>query len=105
MSMGVDKIVGLGFHGGFYICVIYQGHQKLVFKGIVGLCIPRIGRVKNIWDKLFYKLIVSFCGLVSRKKFLLGSIHRIDTHIDMVVEVIEVQGSATFELYLDEEFI
>ena len=46
-----------------------------------------------------------FDGLVIRKKVLLEYINRIDTHIDVVVEVIEVHRSVAFELCLDEEII
>ena len=44
-------------------------------------------------------------GLVRRKKVLSESSNCIQTHIDVVVEVIEVQGSVDFGLYIDEEFI
>ena len=74
-------------------------------KGSVYLNIPRIVRAITIWDEVFFKLRVSFNGLVSRKKVLSESIHRIETHLDVVVEVLEVQSSVAFELYLDEEFI
>ena len=90
---------------GFYTGFICLGHQKGLVKGIVGICITRIGRVRTIWDKFFFKLRVYFGGLVIRKKVLSESSHRIETHIGVVVEVLEVQGSVTFELYLHEEFI
>ena len=64
--------------------------------------IPRIGRVVTIWDEVFCKLRVSFDGLVTRKKVLSESSHRIETHIYVVVEVIEVQSSVSFEFYIDE---
>ena len=51
------------------------------------------------------KLRVTFGGLVRRKKVLSESIHRIETHIDVFVEVLEVQGSVAFELYIYEKFI
>ena len=74
-------------------------------KGSVYLKIPIIVRVITIWDEVFCKLRVYFDGLVTRKKFLLDSSHRIDTHIDVVVEVLEVQSSVSFEFCLDEYFI
>ena len=74
-------------------------------RGSVGLLIPIIGIVITIWDEVFLKLKVSFDILASRKKVLLKSIHRIYTHIDVVVEVFEVHSSVKFEFYLDEEFI
>ena len=58
-----------------------------------------------IWDKVFYKIRVSFDRLVTRKKVFSGSSHRIEINIYVVVEVLEVQKSVFFELYLDEEFI
>ena len=74
-------------------------------KGSVGLCITGIGRVRSIWDEVFFKLIVSFDGLVIRKRVLSESSHLIETHLDVVVEVLEVQNSLDFELCLDEELI
>ena len=46
-----------------------------------------------------------FDGLVIRKKVFSESIHRIYTHLDVVVEVLEVQSRVIFELCLDEELI
>ena len=71
----------------------------------VGLMIQRIGRVITIWDEVFFKLIVSFDGLVIRKRVFSESCHRIETHIGVVLEILEVQGSDYFELFLDDEFI
>ena len=100
MSMIVYNLVGLRCHVIFYPGVISQFHQQRVSKVSVGLCIPIIGRVITIWDKLLFKLRVSFYGLL-----FLESSHRIETHLDVVVEVIEVQSSFAFEFYLDEELI
>ena len=58
--------------------------------GILYLKIPRIGRVITICDEVFFKLRVYFDGLVTRKKVLSESRHRIETHIDVVVEVLKV---------------
>ena len=74
-------------------------------KAGVDLIIPRIGRVILIWEILFFKIRVYFDELVIRKEVFSESIQRIETHIDVVVEVIEVQSSVAFELCLDEEFI
>ena len=41
-----------------------------------------------------------FDGLVSRKKVFFEYMHRIETHIDVVVEVVEVRISVYFELCL-----
>ena len=73
--------------------------------GSVCLKITRIGRVITIWYEVFFKIRVSFYGLVRRNKVFLESSHHIKTYIDVVVEVIEVQSSVSFEFCLDEEFI
>ena len=65
---------------------------------------PRIVQVITIWDEVFLILRVSFDGLVSSKKVLLESSNCIETHLYVVVEVIEVHISAAFELYIDKEF-
>ena len=59
----------------------------------------------GIWDKLFFKLRVSVDVLVIRKKFFSEFSHCIETHLGVVVEVLEVHSSAAFNLCLDEEFI
>ena len=64
-----------------------------------------MGRLRTIWKKIFLKLRVSFDGLIRMKKVLSYSSHQIYTHIDVIVEVIEVRGSVTFEFCLDEDFI
>ena len=104
MSMRGDNHVGLKWHGGFYTDVIFQGHQQWMDKRIVGLCIPRIERVRVLWHRLFFKFWVYSYVLVSKNKILSDSIHQIETHLDVVVEVIEVQSRVTFEFCLDEEF-
>ena len=59
-------------------------------KGSVYLEIPGIVRVIAIWDELFFKLRVSFDGMVIRKEVFSESSHRIETHIYMVKEVLEI---------------
>ena len=63
--------------------------------------IPGIGRVIAIWDELFFKVRVSFDGMVIRKEVFSESIHHIETHLDVIKEVIEIQSSVSFELCLD----
>ena len=63
--------------------------------------IPVIGRVIAIWDELFFKLIVSFDILEINKEVFSESSHRIETHIDVVKEVIEIHSSVSFEFCLD----
>ena len=58
-----------------------------------------------IWDKVFFKLKVSFDGLVISKEVLSESSHRIERHLDVVKEVLEIHSSVSFELCLDEELI
>ena len=41
-----DNLVSLGCHGVFYTGFICQGHQKLFYKVVVGICIPRIRMVR-----------------------------------------------------------
>ena len=53
--------------------------------------IPRM-----IWDEVFFTLRVSFDVLVIINKVLAGSINLIETHLDMVVEVLEIQSSVYF---------
>ena len=58
-----------------------------------------------IWDEVFFKFRVYFDVLVTINKDFLESSQLVETHIDVVVEVIDVQSSVYFELYLDEKFI
>ena len=48
---------------------------------------------------------MSFDGLVIKNKVLLESICRIERHLDVVVEVLEVHKIVDFQLCPDEEFI
>ena len=74
-------------------------------KGSVYLDIPGIGRVIAIWDEVFFKLRVSFDGLVIRKEVFSEFIHLIETNIDVVKEVLEIQRSVSFEFCIDEDLI
>ena len=68
----------------------------------VYLNIPIIGSVITIWDKVFCKLRVSFDGLVSSNKVLSESSHHIESHLDVVVEVLEVHSIVYFYLFIDD---
>ena len=103
--MRADNLVVLRCHGGFYTGVISHCHHQWVYKESVSFNMTRIGVVITIWDEVSCKLRVSFDGMVTRKKVLSDFNHRIDTNIDVFVEVLEVQSSVSFELCLDEEFI
>ena len=74
-------------------------------KGSVYLDIPVIGRVIAIWEKLFFKIRVSFDGLVVRKEVFSESSHRIEKNIGVFKEVLEIQISVSFEFCIDEELI
>ena len=76
--------------------------QVLLVIATVYLKILRRGTVIKIWNKVFFKIIVYFDGLVIRKKVLLESCNHIETHIDVVVEALEVHISVSFELCLDK---
>ena len=49
-----------------------------------------------IWDKVLFKLRVSFDGLVIRKEVFSESSHRIETHFDVVKEVLDIYISVSF---------
>ena len=74
-------------------------------KGSVYLYIPVIRRGITIWDEVFYKLRVSSYGMVIRKEVFSESSHRIETHLYVIVEVLEIYISVSFELCLDEELV
>ena len=76
-----------------------------MFKGSLYLYKTIIGRVITILDEVLFKLRVSFDGMVSRKKFFSESIRHIETHLDVVVEVLEFHSSVSFGLCPDKEFI
>ena len=61
--------------------------------------------VRTIWDKVFFKIIVSVDELLIWVKVFSESSHHIYTNIDVVEEVIFVNISFTSELCLDAEFI
>ena len=58
-----------------------------------------------IWDKVFFKLRVSFDGLLIRKDLLSESSHCIETNLDVVKEFLDINSSVSFEFCLDEELI
>ena len=105
MIISSDHLVGLRLHGSFHTGDISHCHQQWVSKGSVYLNIPTIGRLITIWNEVFFKLRVSFDGLVIRKKVFKECSHRIDIHIDVFVEVIELYISVAFDLCIDDYFI
>ena len=64
-----------------------------MFKGILGMRITIIGREREICHKLSFKLRVSFYVLVSSKYIFLYYGNHIDTNIDVVVYIIELNSS------------
>ena len=76
-----------------------------MFKRVVYLAIPGVGAVIDIWDNVFFKIIVLLDGKEIRKEVFSEFSYRIERNIDMVIEIIEIQSSVSFELYLDEELI
>ena len=73
--------------------------------GSVYLDIPGIRRVIAIWDEVFFKLRVSFGVLVTMKEVFLEYIHHIEAHLDVVIEVLDMQRSVSFEFCLDGELV
>ena len=58
-----------------------------------------------IWDEVFFKLRVSFDVLAITKEVFYESSHCIERHLDVVIEVLEIHISVSFEFCLDEELI
>ena len=74
-------------------------------KGSVYLEISGVVGVIAIWDKVFFKLRVSFDELVIRKDFFSESSNLIETHLDVVKEILEINSSVSFEFCLYEDLI
>ena len=58
--------------------------------------IPITGIVIMVWNEVFFKIRVYFDGLLSRMKVFWEYSQRINTYIDVIVEVIEAQSSVSF---------
>ena len=58
-----------------------------------------------IWGKVFFALRVSFDGLVIRKEVFYESSQRIETNLDVVKDVLEIQSSVSFEFCLTGDLI
>ena len=75
---------------------------------VQGKCISGHSKSRKVFrdlEKVFFKIIVYFDGLVIRKEIFSESSQRIERHIDVVEEVLKIQISVSFELCLDEEHI
>ena len=59
----------------------------------------------GIWDEEFSKLRVSFDGLVSRNEVFSEFSHCVEVHIDVVIGVLVIQSSVSFEFLLDQELV
>ena len=74
-------------------------------KGVVYLAITGVGAVIGIRENVFFKISFLLDGQVIKKELLSKSSHRIERHLDVVIEILEIQSSVSFEFYLDEELI
>ena len=74
-------------------------------KESVYLHIPKTGRMIGIWYDVFSRLRMSFDGLVSRNEVLSESSHCVEVHLDVVIGVLAIQSSFSFEFRLDEKLI
>ena len=66
---------------------------------------PDLHQIQPRATQVFFKIIVYFDRIVSNKKVLSESIHGIETHLGVVVEIFKVHISVSFEFCLDEDFI
>ena len=73
--------------------------------GVVYLAIPFEGDVIGKWDNVFFKIIVLLDVQEIRKKVYSEFSYSMERHLDVVIEILEIQSSASFEFYLDEELI
>ena len=73
--------------------------------GVVYLATPFEGEVIGIWDNVFFEIIFLLDGQEIRKEVFSEFSYRIERHLDVVIEILEIQSSVTFEFYLDEELI
>ena len=67
--------------------------------------IPGVGRVFATWEKVFFKIIVSFDGLVISREIFSESSHHIEIHLDVVEEVLKIQSSVSFDFCIDEYLV
>ena len=73
--------------------------------GVVYLAISFEGDVIGFWDNVFFKIIVLLDGQEIRKEMFSEFSYHIESHLDVVIEILEIQSSVSFEFYLDEELI
>ena len=59
-------------------------------KGVIYLAIPGVGDVIGIWDNVCFKISALLDGQVIRKELFSESSHRIERHIDVVIEILEI---------------
>ena len=72
-------------------------------KGVVYLAIPGVGAVIGIWDNIFFKISVPLDGQVIRKELFSESSHRIERHLDMVIEILDFLF--TYRLKIGRAFV
>ena len=105
MSMSVYNLLGLRFHGRFLHWCHYSLPPIVSVQVIFKSNHSNYSKGYHYMGKLFFKLVASFYGLVSRKMVLLGSINHITKNLDVFVEFLEFHSSVAFELCLDEDFM
>ena len=69
--------------------------------GVVYLAISFEGDVIGIWDNVFFKIIVLIDVQEIRKEVFSEFSYCIERHIDVVIEILEIQSSVSFDFYLD----
>ena len=65
-------------------------------KGVVYLAIPGVGAVIGICDNVFFKIIVLLDVQEIRKKVYSEFSDSMERHIDVVIEILEIQSSVSF---------
>ena len=102
MRVGCDNLVGLKSHGIFDTGAIFQRHQNLLTQGSVRTTITRVVSLPTVWYKMFMKLGVTFIFYFAGKR-LSHIFHWIDAYLDVIVKVIEVKISVSFQLGTEED--
>ena len=73
--------------------------------GVVYLAIPFEGDVSGKWYNVFFKIIFLIDVQEIRKEVFSELSYCIERNLDVVIEILEIQSSVSFEFYLDEELI
>ena len=73
--------------------------------GVVYLASPFEGNVIGKWDNVFFKIIVLLDVQEIRKKVKSEFSDSMERHLDVVIEILDIQSRFSFEFNLDEELI